>query len=44
MFFYFFEGIQFLAFLANWYKNLENDKTLSNFFKYSPNISSQNIQ
>ena len=27
MFFGFFEGIQFLAFLANSYKNLENGKT-----------------
>ena len=27
MFFAFFEGIQFLAFLANSYKNLENGKT-----------------
>ena len=39
----FFEGIQFLAFLANQYKNLENSKTLSSFFKYSPNIFSQNF-
>ena len=43
MFFCFFEGIQFLAFLANRYKNLENGKTLSSFFKYSPNIFSQNF-
>ena len=43
MFFCFFEGIQFLAFLANWYKNLENGKTLSSFFKDSPNIFSQNF-
>ena len=39
------EGIQFLAFLANRYKNLENGKTLngSSFFKYSPSIFSQNF-
>ena len=43
MFVSFFEGIQFLAFLANLYKNLENGKTLSSFFKYSPNIFSQNF-
>ena len=34
----FFEDIQFLAFLANQYKNLENGKALSSFFKYSPNF------
>ena len=43
MCFCFFDGIQFLAFLANWYKNLENGKTLSSFSKYSPNIFSQNF-
>ena len=41
--FCFFDSIQFLAFLANRYKNLENGKTLSSFFKYSPNIFSQNF-
>ena len=39
----FFERIQFLAFLVNQYKTLENGKTLSSFFKYSPNIFSQNF-
>ena len=43
MFFCFFKGIEFLAFLANRYKNLENGKTLRRFFKYSPNIFSQNF-
>ena len=43
MLFCVFEGIQFLAFLANPYKNLENGKTLSCFFKYSSNIFSQNF-
>ena len=43
MIFCIFEGIQFLAFLANRYKNLENGKTLSSFFKYSPNIFSENF-
>ena len=43
MFVCFFEGIQFLAFLANRYKNLENAKTLSSFFKYWPSIFSQNF-
>ena len=43
MFFCFFEGIQFLAFLANRYKNLENGKTLSSFFKYLPNVFNQNF-
>ena len=43
MLLYFFQGIQFLAFLANQYKNLENGKALSSFFKYSPNIFSQNF-
>ena len=42
-FFSFFEGIQFLAFLANSYKNLENGKTFSSFFKYWPNFFSQNF-
>ena len=42
-FFYFFDGSQFLAFLANWYKNLENGKTLSGFLKYLPNIFSVNF-
>ena len=41
--FCFFEGIQFLAFLANRHKNLENGKTLSSFFKHSLNIFSQNF-
>ena len=36
-FFAFFEGIQFLAFLANRHKNLENGKTFSSLFKYLPN-------
>ena len=43
MFFCLFEGIKFLAFLANLYKKLENGKTLSSFFKDSPNIFSQNF-
>ena len=43
MFFCFFEGIQFLSLLANRYKNLENGKALSSFFKYSPNIFIQNF-
>ena len=42
-FFCFFEGSQFLTFLANWYKNLENGKSLSSFFKNSPNIFCQNF-
>ena len=41
MFFCFFESIEFLAFLANRYKNLDNGKTFSCFFKYSLNILSQ---
>ena len=36
-FFVFFEGIQFLAFLANRHKNVENGKTFSSFFKYLAN-------
>ena len=43
MFFSFSEGVKFLAFLANWYKNLDNDKSLSCFFNYLPNIFSQNF-
>ena len=43
MFFGFFEGIQFLALLANRYKNSQNGKTLSSFFKYLPIIFSQNF-
>ena len=46
MFFRFFEGTQFLAFLTNRYKNLariKNGKTLSCFFKYSPKMFSQNF-
>ena len=39
----FFEGIQFLAFLANRYKNLKNGRTLSRFFKYSQNNYCQNF-
>ena len=39
----FFEGIQFLAFSDNKCKNVENGKSLGSFFKYSPNIYSQNL-
>ena len=42
-FFFFFVGIQFLAFLVNRYKNLENGKTVSSFFKYWANIFSQDF-
>ena len=42
-FFCFLEGIQFLAFQSNRYKNLKNGKILSSFLKYSPNIFSQNF-
>ena len=37
-----FEGIQFLAYLADWYKNLENGNTLCSFFQiFDKNVQSE---